>query len=467
MKKLFAEMRKEFLVLIRDIPGLTILFLMPMFLILVVTLTQENAFKKVNESKITILWNDNDTSLYGETIEKGLVESGFFEVIKVINNKKISDSEVHEKISKGEFQIGVIIPANAAEISKKRAEDLIKSSEKKNGIAKINDNSEIKILVDPTVRDSYKNSVVSSIKRLIQAAEFKILIDRFIQVMNLEVNNQFDKKMKSFGEKDFSVDLKGFAYKDEVNKQIAKKMKAFSDEKVVIKIPEFPWNDKNLIKIKEEIAQKAESVIKPSIVQNNVPAFTLFAMFFIVIPLSGSLISERNEGVYNRLRTLPVSYFTLVFGKVVVYTFVCIIQFVLMLCVGLFILPIFFGFPALELGSNYFALILATVASALAAIGFGLLVGTFSKTHNQGAMFGSVMVVILGIMGGIFLPIYLMPESFRHISMLSPVRWGIDSFLNIFVRAADVKVVLPDILRLVGFFILALFVSMITFLKRN
>ena len=467
MNKLFAEMRKEFWVLVRDIPGLTILFLMPMFMILVVTLTQESAFKEVSESKITILWNDNDTSQYGETIEKGLKESGFFEVVKKVNGEVLNDNKLHEKIASGEFQIGILIPANASEISKKRAEELIQYSEIKKEI-KVNENfSEIKILVDPAVRNSYKNSVVSSIKRLIQVAELKILIERFMKVLDLEVNNQFNKKMKTIGDKDFSVDLNGFSWKDEVNKQIAKKMKAFSEEKVSIKIPEFPWKDENLIKIKEEVAKKAESILIPTIVQNNVPAFTLFAMFFIVIPLSGSLISERNEGVYNRLRVLPVSYFTLISGKVVVYTIVCIIQFFLMLCVGLFILPTFFDLPALELGTNYFSIIISTIASALAAIGFGLLIGTFSKTHNQGAMFGSIMVVILGILGGIFLPVYLMPEKLRLISMLSPVRWGIDCFLNIFVRDADIKQILPDIFRLVSFFIVAQFVSLISFIKRN
>ena len=123
--------------------------------------------------------------------------------------------------------------------------------------------------------------------------------------------------------------------------------------------------------------------------------------------------------------------------------------------------------PALDIGTNYLALILAAFASAFAAIGFGLLVGTFSSSQSQAGIFGAFMVLILAILGGIFLPVYMMPKPLQIASIISPLRWGIDSFLDIFVREAGLKVIWLNLTRLFVFFILSLTLATLTFVKRK
>ena len=72
-------------------------------------------------------------------------------------------------------------------------------------------------------------------------------------------------------------------------------------------------------------AGKDEKAV-PSTTQHNVPAWALFAMFFIVIPMSGSMIKEREEGSMIRIYTMPVSYLTIFMSKVSIYTVVCVIS---------------------------------------------------------------------------------------------------------------------------------------------
>jgi ABC-2 type transport system permease protein len=103
----------------------------------------------------------------------------------------------------------------------------------------------------------------------------------------------------------------------------------------------------------------------------------------------------------------------------------------------------------------------------LAATGFGLLVGSFATSQGQAALFGSVMVVILGVISGTFLPVYLMPKTIRSISLISPIRWGIDNYLNIFIRGGALRSILPDIFKLLAFFVFAMIVSIVTFAKRK
>jgi ABC-2 type transport system permease protein len=190
-------------------------------------------------------------------------------------------------------------------------------------------------------------------------------------------------------------------------------------------------------------------------------------MFFIVIPLSGSMITEKNEGAFMRMKSLPVDRGIILLSKVTLYLIVCLLQFCLMILMGTKAFPAFFELPPLVIGSNYVMLALTTVAAALAAIGFGILVGTFSATFSQAALFGSVFVVILGMLSGSFFPMHMMPDIMKNISLVSPMRWGIDSYLHIFIRGDGIREIWHYLLLLILFFILSMILSIYIFARRK
>lgn len=484
MKKLKRIIIKETLLLTRDIPGLIILFLMPLILINTITATQENAFKKVSETKVNVLFADRDTSLLGETIRDGLKRSDFFIVKDEIDGKPVTRETAENLIAEGVYQVGIIIPENTSDSAKASARNIVRHSFYPDSIAQKTAGSagtgqSITLLFDPALRESYKNSLNSSLNRLIQAAETRILTENFmaelpgylgeklkapvhaylrgqLDTMENVFSSELKKRMGDMLPKDFHIDAKPKAIKFDIGQSLKKNFTLKQD-----------WQNHSFIPVKEEFAGKQDAVIKPTIVQNNVPAFALFAMFFIVIPLAGSMLTERKEGAYSRLRTLPVNYLTVLTGKVFVYVVVCLLQLVLMILTGMYLLPLFYGLPALELGQNSGALIIASVCSALAAVGFGLLVGTFTSSLSQAGMFGSFMVVILGILGGIFLPVYMMPDQLKVVTILSPIRWGVDSFLDIFVRGGTIGSILPNATRLFLFFALSLLIALLNFVKRK
>jgi len=72
ISKLSASVKKEALLLVRDRTGLSILFIMPMILILVMTLIQDSAFKTLNEKGIPIVFVNQDNDSLGILIEQGL-----------------------------------------------------------------------------------------------------------------------------------------------------------------------------------------------------------------------------------------------------------------------------------------------------------------------------------------------------------------------------------------------------------
>ena len=395
MQKLWFILKKEILLLLRDIPGLIILFVMPVLLIFVVTLAQENALKSQN-SRTRILFVDEQKTPFSIKLHENLDSSGFFQSVTEVGNASLTLSQARTLIGLGDYKFGVIIPKT---------------------------DTAIILFIDPTLQETYKTSVTSALTYIIKGTQTK-------EVMNGILNN-----------------MPG-------NMQPV--IRAMMEE-TMQKLPP----------IRESYVLKEKSVIQPNVIQNNVPGFILFAMFFIVIPLAGSIITEKNEGSFQRLRSLPVRLSAILGGKVIAYLVVCLLQFILMIGVGTCVFPVFFGFPALDLGHQYVAIIVATIAASLAAIGFGIMVGSAATTHNQAALFGSVMVVLLGIISGTFLPIHIMPKVIQYLSYLSPVRWGIDNYLNLFIREGNIATILPNTILLILFFGFAMITSIAIFAKQK
>jgi ABC-2 type transport system permease protein len=72
MLRLFATIKKDLLILLRDRGGLAIMFLMPMAMIIIMAIIQDAPFKDYQELKIPLLLVNNDTGSLGKQIEKGL-----------------------------------------------------------------------------------------------------------------------------------------------------------------------------------------------------------------------------------------------------------------------------------------------------------------------------------------------------------------------------------------------------------
>jgi ABC-2 type transport system permease protein len=176
----------------------------------------------------------------------------------------------------------------------------------------------------------------------------------------------------------------------------------------------------------------------------------MFAMFFILYPLAGNFIKEREEGSMLRLRLISGSQFPVIAGKFGFYFFVCLVQFVMMIAAGILLMPVV-GLTRLVLGDSVGLILLTASCVAMAATGYGMLVAVFFRTAQQALSFGSISVVILSAIGGVWVPVYVMPEILQTISLFSPMSWGLESFNDLFLRQATIQTILPNLLRLAGF----------------
>lgn len=419
MRKLWASTYKEMLLLVRDLGGIAILFIMPLLLLIVITLVQDSTFKTISDIKIPVLLVDNDKGEVSQNIIENLSESNSFEIIQ-----KDTEEEAKEAVFSGKYQLAIIIPKDLSVSLKKKVDQNVEGILSKFGLEEDSlavkteiPQQEVKLYFDPATQMSFKSSVKNGIDKMISKIETQSIYKAF---------------QKELGE----------------------------DEGEEI------FDTTNFITFKEILPTKNHEEIIPNSAQHNVPAWTLFAIFFIIVPLSINLVKEKNQGIFVRLRTNPVSYATVLGGKTVVYLGVCLIQFTLMLLVGMYLFPAI-GLPGIDVSGKLILLYVVAFFSGLAAIGLGLLLGTIAKTQEQSAPFGATLVVILAALGGVWVPVFVMPKFMQTLSKISPMNWGLNGFYDVFLRNSGFMEILPEISLLLFFFLVTIIIAILYNQRKN
>jgi ABC-2 type transport system permease protein len=182
----------------------------------------------------------------------------------------------------------------------------------------------------------------------------------------------------------------------------------------------------------------------------NVPAWLIFGMFFVVMPISSLFIVERRDGTLARLVSLRVPFSMLLLGKVGPYFVVNLAQGALMLLAGRTLVP-WFGGETLALPGRWDLLAAVTACTSFAAIGWGLLVAVCSRTLEQATVIGGVGNILAAAVGGIMVPRFVMPEAMQKLSEVSPMAWALDGFHAVLLRqggAADIAAPCAKLLAL-------------------
>lgn len=424
MYKLIAACRKEMQILLRDKPGLATLFLMPMALVLVITLIQNNILETSNQSKMKLLMINHDTGVLGDTLKQGLAAANFFEIIEKHDGQIMTEAMMRQAIAKGDFQAGIIIPKDASLIQQKKVLALMEEGETAKGI------STVSLVFDPSIQHSLRLSVVTIVSRLIQTEKLKLALAEL--QLNLEG----------------LLPESGQGSESNIWRSAQSVLKQDAGD------------------VSHEFATLNANSLKPNAVQHNVPGWTMFAIFFISLPLAAGLIKERNEGTLTRLRTLPVSISTIFLGKIITYTVISVFQLVFMLSIGKMILPLF-GAPVLDLGDNPELIFVVGLCAGLAACGLGILFGILAKSYEQVASAGPIVIVIAAAIGGIMIPVFMMPDFIQPLSNISPLHWGHEAFVDIFLRGSGIEALLPNLSKLLAFFIGTTALSVFLFRKQQ
>lgn len=198
-------------------------------------------------------------------------------------------------------------------------------------------------------------------------------------------------------------------------------------------------------------AERVAAGVRPTAVQQNVPAWLVFGMFFVVAAIAGLFVQEAGEGTLARLRTLGVPRRIQILAKALPYLGVNAIQAALMLAVGVWLVPALGGERLQLEGIDWAALLAVLAATSLAAIGFALCIACLVRTHAQANALGASCNLLMAAIGGIMVPAFVMPPVMQAAAAWSPMNWALEGLLQVLLRQGDLTATLPALGRLGAF----------------
>ena len=404
---LVATIVKDLKILLRDRIGLFMMFFMPILLVIVITSVQNSTFELVNNNKVSLIVFNKDKGELGAKMIDGLRKIGLFKLHVSDNAHDTANisSVMHEK----DALVALIIPAGFTSFIQERAEKIstralgdlettAAAAAKTSGLP-----DSLAMYYHPVMQASFRQSVEGALRSAVQVIQGEAIVKKLYEAVN---------------QKPVPADLEN---------QIL-----FSE----IPLSEIP-------------VSRSGSRTVPNASQHNVPAWTIFAMFFIVISLGGSMVREKNRGSFTRLKTLPASYLYALASKQLVYLLVTFLQAVVIFAIGNALFP-YIGLPALHLPADISALIVVTLVCGYCAVSYAICVGVFANTAEQANGFGAVSVLIFAALGGLIVPSFAMPAHLQNILQMSPLHWALEAYYGLFLEGGKLKDISLNILSLLG-----------------
>ena len=403
--KLLATIQKDIRILLRDKMGLLLMFVMPVLLVIIVTIIQSNTFDVVGKNKIELLICNKDSGTLSQEFIHALDTTGMFNLSitnSSANEKNIAD-EMHDK----NIVIGVVINSSFTQQINAKAKSNAGKALTSFGLegdtvaANIINSNYLDLYYNPIIQQSLKLSIQGALNSAIQIIQSKETL------------------------KDLYFSINEKPLPDSLQEQL------FVNNTSIKEIP---------------LSNNSEKIILNAS-QHNIPAWTIFAMFFVVMSLGSSIVREKLSGSFIRLKTLPTNYFIALLSKQIVYLKITFPQAVLIFVIGIYLFP-FIGLPALHLPHDIFGLIIVTLVCGWCAVSYAMCVGIFANTQEQANAFGAVSIVILSIIGGLMIPSFIMPGSFRSLMSISPLHWCLQAYYGLFLEGGKLKNVAINILSL-------------------
>lgn len=406
MNKLIASIKKEALLLFSDKIGLSMLFLMPVLLVFIITIIQDSAYKMVNENKVSLIVSNQDNGELGNKLIRMMNESGLFD-LEQINTS--TPTALKETLLAKNKLTALFIPQQFSSQLIKKADQIsqtmlyeLELRETKPNTLTLSE-TDLTFYHDPILQENYSYSITNVISSFLNVIENELLITTIYAEVGIENSP------------------------DSLKQQILL----------------------NKISINQIAATNSVKMAQPNSTQHNVPAWTIFAMFFMVVSLGSNVVKERLNGSFLRLKTMPTNYIHILTAKMIIYLLVAFLQFALIFSIGIFIFP-FIHLPQLVLPSSIVAVIFMIFICSLAAVSYAIMIGALAKTQEQSNGFGAISIIIFAALGGIWVPTFVMPHYLQVISNFSPMHWCLEGFYILFLKDGSWTELLP----VVGFLLL-------------
>ena len=198
---------------------------------------------------------------------------------------------------------------------------------------------------------------------------------------------------------------------------------------------------------------KTTGVERASAFQLTVPGNAVLFGFFIALTCALGFAEERRSGTWRRLLAAPVPAWKLLVAKLIPYVALGVFQVGTLFAIGVFA----FG---MRIYGSVPALAVLTIGVSCCATALGLAIAAFSTTEKQISSLGSVVILIMGLVGGCMFPRALMPETLKQVGLFVPHGWALDGYYTLLVHSgAGFAAAAKPIIAVYGFAALFAFIG--------
>ena len=185
----------------------------------------------------------------------------------------------------------------------------------------------------------------------------------------------------------------------------------------------------------------------PTLESRNFMLPGIFAMLLLVVTSnlsSMAIVREREVGTLEQLNVTPLSRLELIFGKLLPYAAIGLIDVLIVLLVIVF----WFEVP---LRGSFSLLFVMSLVYLMTTLGLGLFISTISHTQQQ-AMMTSTFFFLTPMMylSGFVFPIENMPDAIQPLTYLIPLRYFVIVLRGIFLKGVGLETLWPQALALLA-----------------
>lgn len=196
----------------------------------------------------------------------------------------------------------------------------------------------------------------------------------------------------------------------------------------------------------------------------SVPSWIVFGLYFIVLPVSITVINEKQNGTLIRLKTFPISTSQYFMSKFSAFYLLSILQLILLTLVGVFVVPVVTDQPDIFI-SHWGVYIIGSLFVILAANALAFFIASLVNSYEQAIVFGGGINILLAAISGFMVPIDILPEVMAKIATYSPLYWSAEIIRNLFSGKEFVDI-LPYLLKLLAFSLFVLSMAFYLFINK-
>ncbi len=191
------------------------------------------------------------------------------------------------------------------------------------------------------------------------------------------------------------------------------------------------------------------------------PGIMALVLLIVTVPLTAmAIVREKEVGTLEQLIVTPLSSYQIILGKMIPYSFIGFVIFILVANVMQF----WFG---IEVRGSFLFLLFVSGIFVVLNLALGLFISTISKNQQQAMMvsvFGFIVPMIY--LSGFVFPVENMPQIIQYITIFIPLKYYLIVLRGVVLKGIGFAELWQETLVLVAFAIVLMGASVVRFRKK-